>query len=147
MREFLSTNIFHNVMLETQGKYHWIFVFKDTYDIFENRINVKHWPITLNTPNRKKIGAQDKIIFYRAGEGNQKLLGTANAVSSIIPIEGKMDFIVSLDEISIWKKPISIKPLIKNLNFIKNKLLWGVYMQGGVIRVSQEDFELLSKQD
>ncbi len=36
-----------------------------------------------------------------------------------------------------------IRPLIENLNFIKNKKRWGFYLIGGFREISKEDFEVI----
>ena len=43
------------------------------------------------------------------------ILGTGMASSSITPLENKMDYFVSFDSVSIWKKPIKINPLVEKL--------------------------------
>ena len=57
------------------------------------------------------------------------------------------DYFLELDEISVWKNGVLIKPLIPNLDFIINKNNWGVYFQGGVMSISSKDFKTITTQN
>ena len=120
-----------------------IFVIKDTYDEFKSRMDSKSWPIYVHTANRKKIKLKDKILFYNAGVGNKNILGVAEIASKVKQKDGTADYAVSLDKIDIWKKPVLMKPIVVNLDFIENNQQWGRYMQGGVIRISEKDFKTI----
>ncbi|WP_157999265.1 EVE domain-containing protein [Candidatus Nitrosarchaeum limnium] len=122
------------------AKNFWIFVIKNTDDELNRRIKKKEWPVYSYTVNRKKIQPGDKVIFYKAGEGNKVCLGTAETASAIKGEEGGIDYTVELGNVSIWKKSVMIKPLISKLEFIGNKEQWGLSMQGGVIHISEKDY-------
>ena len=42
-------------------------------------------------------------------------------------------------------KPLDVKPLIDNLSFIKNKLQYHTHFQGGIRKVSKEDYIKITK--
>ena len=121
----------------------WIFVIKNTDDEFNRRMDDKSWPIHNYTANRKKIQSGDKILFYKAGVGNKNILGSAEIVSEIKPKAGTEDYTVSLDKIDIWKKSALMKPMVENLNFVENNQQWGRYMQGGVIKINEKDYQTI----
>ena len=47
---------------------------------------------------------------------------------------------VLLDQIESWDKPIPVKYIARELEFIKKPRLWGTYLQGGVREISDKDF-------
>ena len=124
----------------------WIFVIKDSDDEFQNRIKNKQWPIYHKTRNRKKISIGDHVLFYKAGINGQRFLGNA-IIKTNLKKYTMFDYFLELDEISIWKNSVLIKPLIPDLNFIINKNNWGVYFQGGVMSISSKDFNTITIQN
>ena len=123
---------------------HWVFVIKDSERVFKERVKNKVWPIYANTRHRGNIGKNHKILFYKAGKTDgQRFLGTATLLSHSKIVPGKMDSFVQLAEISVWKKPVQIKPILGILEFIKDKQNWGLYLQGGIRRILKSDFELV----
>ena len=124
----------------------WIFVIKDSDNEFQNRIKNKQWPIYHRTRNRKKISIDDQVLFYKAGNDGQRFLGNAK-IKTNLKKNTMWDYSLELDEISIWKKSVLIKPLISDLDFITNKNNWGVYFQGGVISISSKDFNTITTQN
>ena len=106
-------------------------------------ISPKEWPIFSFTAYRKRLEEDDSIVFYKAGVGGQKFLGKAEVASKIKKGEGKIDYFVSLKNIEAWKKPVKIKPLVSKLDFIESKERWGRHMQGGVRKLSSDDFETI----
>ena len=122
----------------------WIFVLTGTDEEFQRRIEMEKWPIFRKTTYRQQVHESDKVVFYKAGEGNKKFLGTATVSSELKP-EGKTDFFLNLKEIDVWKKPKPIHQMLDKLDFIKNKAHWGIYMQGGVTKLSEKDYVLITK--
>lgn len=122
----------------------WIFVIKNSDKEFHSRVKNKEWPIYNKTQNRKRLQIGDRLIFYKAGTDGQKFLGIATIGSNL---KEKSSFTSSLDlnDIKIWKTPVEMKNAIKNLDFIKNKENWGNYFQGGVRRISDTDFDTITK--
>lgn len=123
---------------------YWIFVINDADYVFKERMKNKTWPIFPKTQNRDNIGKGHKIVFYKAGKsGGQKFIGTAILASDVKSEPGKMNSYVVLDEIIAWKAPVDIRGILEHLDFIKDKLNWGLYMQGGVKRIDKKDFDLV----
>jgi len=50
-------------------------------------------------------------------------------------------FRVKIEPGKILDKPVSIRPIIKDLSFIKNPEKWGRYFQAPIRQISREDFE------
>jgi len=121
----------------------WIFVIKNTDQEFMRRMERKTWPVFGYTVNRKKIQPGDRVVFYKAGEGNKELIGTAETASAIKGEEKEIDYAVELRNISVWKKKVLMKPLVAKMSFVTHKAQWGLSMQGGVIRISEKDYNTI----
>ncbi len=122
----------------------WIFVIKDTDEEFEKRTKRNLWPIHENTAHRKAIRVGDKVAFYKAGVGNKTITGTAEATSGITPTRNSTDYTVFLRNIRIWRKPVLLKPIVDDLDFVDNKKQWGRNMQGGVVQLSEKDYNTIA---
>lgn len=120
----------------------WIFVMNANNPEFLERIRTKRWPIYKRTSNRLQIKKGDKILFYLAGYPRRKIVASA-VLSSNLKEDGE-EFSVTLYKIKVWKIQIPIRPLIESLEFIKNKAKWGGYMQGGIVKITDNDFGLLT---
>lgn len=123
----------------------WIFVIKNSDKEFRSRVKNKQWPIYNKTQNRKRLQIGDRLIFYKAGINGQKFLGTAT-IGSNLKEKSLFTFSLDLNDIKIWKAPVEMKNVIKNLDFIKNKENWGNYFQGGVRCISDTDFDTITKE-
>jgi len=110
---------------------------------FLERIKTKKWPIYKRTNNRLNIKKEDRVLFYLAGSHRRKIVADAKLGSNLK--ENGEEFSINLSKISLWKKQILIKPFVESLEFIKNKEKWGVFMQGGIVKISDKDFEILLK--
>lgn len=108
---------------------------------FLERIREKKWPIYSRTSNRNKIKSRDRVLFYLAGPHRKKII--ARSVLSSELKKEKENFTIALAKIDVWKKHVSVQPLIDSLDFIKNKAKWGVHMQGGVVHLSDKDYDLI----
>ena len=122
----------------------WIFVIKNTDEEFEKRMKLQSWMIYTYTPNRRQIQEGDKIVFYKAGYGNMAVLGTAETSSEVKPQNGSIDFTVGLRHIEVWKKRVLMKPLVGSLDFFVSKEQWGNKLQGGVLRISEKDYNTIA---
>jgi len=120
----------------------WIFVMTGDDDEFLERTKMKKWPIHKRTNHRKKLRKGDKVLIYLAGPHRQKIV--ANAVLGSDVTENGEEFSIVLSKINLWKNQILLKPLVNSLEFIKNKSKWGVSMQGGVVKITDNDFKTLS---
>lgn len=111
---------------------------------FQERIKLKKWPIYKRTNHRRKIRKGDKILFYLAGSHRRKIVADG-ILGSNLKINGE-EFLIDISKIKLWKRQILLKPLVESLEFVKNKEKWGVFMQGGIVRITDRDFETLLHQ-
>lgn len=146
---------------------HWIFVannnnpfFVNAEDAYRNRMKHGLWGIGPNVRNRHQLQDGDKIVFYLTSPA-MTFVGTAT-ISSTDLNKSEQDKIdadrvfsgaksgVSLTDIDEWSEAKEIKPLIKDLRFIKNKEHWWSHLQTGIVNqkgmtgIPKEDFELIT---
>lgn len=119
----------------------WVFVINDKDEVFQERINDKKWPIYRKTQNRNKLKVGDKIIFYKAGADGKKFIGKASIARGLKP-DG-IDYSLELSDVGVWKKPVSVALVLKDLEFIRDKTFWGRYFQGGVRSLSESDYNII----
>ena len=130
--------------MNMNGTNYWIFVISDSKAKFTNRLENKRWPLFPYTKYKKQLSHGDRVVFYQAGVDGQRFLGTCTVASLPYQIEGKMDSFLDLGDIHVWGEDKLIKPLIKELDFIKNAVNWGIFLQGGVIKISSGDYHRIS---
>jgi len=126
---------------------YWIFVsvpFTDfnvgtIYKMLKKIEATKRWSIGRKTPNRGRLSEGDKTLFYQGGEDGGKVIASAELASSLQQHENADSF-VKIKNFEVWKKPIDIRALTDKLSFIKNKRHWGVYLQGGIVKISEVDY-------
>ena len=132
---------------------HWIFVllpFSDFNrgDIPETLKRVKDlgkWPIGKSTLHRKQLSKGDKVLFYQAGEEGKKFIGSGELLSNLVHEKQIFSDYVEMGDVNFWAKSVPIAGLIDDLSFIKNKRNWGLHFQGGIIRVSENDYQFILK--
>ncbi len=112
-----------------------------------------------NTSYIKRLCKNDKVIFY-CGRGSKYFshcfLGSAiidkptykrQKIRDPIIIHGEKinDSIYKIDlkNIKVYDYAKPINPLIKNLSFIKKKDIWGTYLQGGIIDITKNEYDLI----
>ena len=126
---------------------YWIFVsvpFTDynvgtIYEMLEKIRNSKKWPLGKRTFHRKKLQAGDKVLFYQGGENGRMIVASAELSSALRHTENLHSF-VKINRFRIWSNPIDIRELFNDLSFIKNKKHWSAYFQGGIVKISKEDY-------
>lgn len=116
---------------------------RDEEIVFKNRIQSRTWPIFPGTKHQTEVKIGDMLIFYQGGLNGQIFLGTAKITSELKSIPGKIDDIFEIDDIVLWKKPPSIRDMLSKLQFIKNKTSWGLNLQGGILKPTNNDFNLI----
>ncbi len=104
----------------------------------------KKWLIGKKTPYRSRLLAGDKILFYQGGEEGRKIVGLAELASSLQQTERSEDFVI-IKNFKLWDNPVEIRVLLGELSFIRNERHWGAYFQGGVVRISEEDYRKILK--
>lgn len=131
---------------------------EQAYDIFLKRINERKWPLYERTSHINEFMKRDNLVFYIAKNGkNSKSLVASASVNKVeklndvvIDPDNKfklLSYYLHLENILIFKKPIGIKELVNNLEFIKNKKNYGLALLAGVVKISQNDFNYIIKND
>jgi hypothetical protein len=122
---------------------HWIFVITEDEGIFKKRIENKTWPISRGTKHQTYLTEGDSVIFYHAGMDRKRFLGTASLKSPLMSIPNKIDSCVEIDMIELLMPPLSIRGLLPDLKFIKNKDYWSLYLHGGIIKLDEDDYSFI----
>lgn len=117
---------------------HFLFTTNIEQDELDKRFDSKKWPFFFNTRNQKNLKKGDRIIFYQGGTGNHKFFADAIIVSVTNTPKTKE---INIAEISKWKKPVDITEIYEKLDIIKQPKCYGVYLAGGIKKLSQKDFE------
>ena len=124
---------------------------ENAIDILKRRLHEKKNPLYKKTPFLKDIKKDDEVVFYVAGKKNKsqnfiafshiKLVETPNELL-IDPDKNKyvLEKYLLFENITLLKTPIHIKAIINQLEFIKNKTNFGVYLMGGVSKITENDF-------
>lgn len=141
---------------------YWIFIVTDqpklkrsAEEVYQIRMNDKFWGLKKGTPYRQSLKKGDKVVF---SNGIKEFLGTAILDSQSFELDEDQkrnfshnnnlyftDYGVLLRDIKIWEKPLEVKQLIDNLSFIKNKLQYHTHFQGGIRKISKEDYIKITK--
>jgi len=120
--------------------------------IYEELMKLAGWGIGERTPCRKDLMKRSRIVFYQAGKGGQRFIGTATMASELRPMTSDRaeerravgiepaKYDLDLADIDIWKEPKPVSDMVQRLEFISNKDYYGVHFQGGVKRISEEDY-------
>ena len=101
------------------------------------------WEIGKKTVNKQQLSPGDHIIFYQGGKSGQTLIGTAKIASKLQRSQNPINDYVKIHNISLFKRPIPIKPLLDKLSFVKNLQYWGLYFKGGIIKLKKADYSTL----
>ena len=128
---------------------------KNAYNILMKRLDEKKYPLYTKTPHLHRIQTNDEVVFYLAGKKDkaQNFLGEAiissvETSSELLIDPDKERYVVEkyliLDKIKIFKAPVHIKSIITKLDFIINKSNYGVYLMGGVKKISENDHKLIT---
>jgi hypothetical protein len=143
---------------------YWIFIVTDHSDmnkaltvenIFKQRMEDEFWGLGKSTPNRDKLKKGDRVLFY-IGNPVKSIGGSAKLKTSSFMLDRKekeeyghdisfynTDYGVRLEDIDIWQNKIKMDVLISQLSFIENKNYWYTYFQGGVRKISEDDYNFI----
>jgi predicted RNA-binding protein len=144
----ISTNENYYALITSDSKQN------KAYKIFQNRINEKKFPLYLRTPYLENIKKEDKVIFYIAGTSKdaQSFVAKSNIKTVEIVKELTVDAdkhknlvnrYLILENIIVFERAKQIRPIIEKLDFITNKLNYGVYLVGGVVKLNAKDFNTI----
>jgi MoxR-like ATPase len=140
---------------------HWLFIIADrpkenltAQQILETRMNDKFWGLNRGTPLRTLLRKDDKVIF---SHGAKKFLSTAILDSDSFELKEeeknlyshgqdlfRTEFGVKLKDIDIWDTEKSVERYLDVLSFVTKKEKYGVYFQGGIKRISKEDYNKIT---
>jgi len=120
----------------------WIFMINDTDKEFKARMSGKKWPLFQRSQNRTALREGDHVVFYKAGKDGLAFIGSAKIASRATNVTGLL-YSVDLMDIETWGKPVSIKDILESLEFIAKPQIWGSYMQGGIRKINEADFQLI----
>ncbi|MEJ9224450.1 EVE domain-containing protein [Priestia aryabhattai] len=122
-------------------------------EIVKILLNKKIWVYTPSTPNLKKMQPEDKVVVYMAGEKRKKFVGYFEIAEDINKhnfngnteeeeyIFNLFPLAASIKNIQLFETPIYIKDIKNDLEFIKDKKNYGVFLRSSVRAVSEKDFE------
>ena len=125
-------------------------------DVIEARLKSNSWPLYENTKNRRVISEGDTLFFYVGGQGTHggDIIATAQVVDRIDAgrrtlrdeyATSPVSALISLKEIKFFA-PISLKPVLIECGIIKKEnKKWGVFLMGGLCRVSKAVANKLSE--
>jgi len=125
--------------------------------IYERLMRLGAWGIGERTPYRKELRKESRVVFYQAGKGGQRFIGTATIASQLqrtsesraqqwrkVGIE-PIAYDLELSNIDIWKESKPVIDMMQRLEFIGNKEHFGVHFQGGVRRITEADYYTILK--
>ncbi len=118
------------------------------------RLQKKVYPLYQRTKYKNLLKPNDSFIFYVAGKRKavtcsfvaygliDEIVVNHNYDEDDIHVSSAIEKIVKLKSI-VENKPVSIYLLKDKLSFVSKKPKWGSSMQGGVIEITQEDYNLI----
>ena len=142
----------------------FIFVNSDSFDLDDNKVRShkialyrlanKTYPLYHKTRLKKYLKSNDAFIFYLAGRQTSKTKRfiAHGRIQSIekpksyseddIHLSRPIEQVVLLKSI-VNNKSLCIYKVKDRLSFVTNKKKWGPYMQGGIINITKEDYNLI----
>jgi len=119
----------------------WIFTVTGDEQELEKRFQEKKWPIFQRTRHRQELKKGDQVIVYHGGyHGSKSFVGTFT-ISSDISLTGPQQYSLDFSKTNLWKTPVGIYDILDNLGFVGRKDNWGIYFQGGVSRIPENDYK------
>lgn len=129
-------------------------------EIADFRLDKGQWPLYSGSRNRKMMTEGDRLLVYCGGSrvGARTLIGSAviNGMREVRRPNSEAEtqrfltnspsLMIEMREIIRFKHPVSIRPILEQLDFCpKNLAKWGVVFLGGVRRISDSDFDLICR--
>ena len=127
-------------------------------EIFSYRLKNNSFPLYYRTKHKKVLKPSDSVIFYLAGNivsKTQRFIayGTIDEIKvdegyneDDVHLSLPIEKVVRLKSVIVGKKSVSIYDVKDKLSFVSKKKKWGSSMQGGVIRITENDYNLLVKE-
>lgn len=127
-------------------------------DIAISRIALGKWPLYLHTPNRQLIQVGDRCLIYLAGRSPDAQNFFASGLIADIDNSRRAPTALPLDLVgqppiailnftncSRFLPLIPIRPLLARLQFTAGVKKWGIMIQGGCRKISDQDFQTVIK--
>ena len=127
-------------------------------EVLKTRFAEQVWPLAGNTRNRARLDEGDRVLFYVAGAGpdagcvigegevagpKREWRSSTGQVADLLGVLSPTKHHVPLRRTRLLKAPVPLRPLAEKLAFVKNPKFWGRYLQGGVTRIPDQDFEVI----
>jgi len=126
----------------------------DAFTIFEDRVKKRVWGLSRFAAQRRRISRGDRVVFYVSSKSRKmlsQLVGCGVIDSQPYPasdVERRLciafperyTHIVDLADVEIWPKPIPFRGVCGSLSFVRNKQNPYLYLQGGVVRICEDDY-------
>jgi len=121
--------------------------------VYDSLMESGLWGINERTQHRRELLKGSKILFYQAGKNGQTFIGMAKISKDIFKLTPEEiakrklqsvlfdgEYAIHLQDIEKWESRKPIQELVSRLDFIKKNERYGVYLQGGVRKISKSDF-------
>jgi len=118
----------------------WLFVTKIPTEEFEELLTSKKWPIKKTTRYKNVLASKDNVIFYRGLPHGKQFVGSCILESIPKKIETGIAFL-KLSNVKKWKNGIAIQDHLNDLELIRKKKMWQIYIMGGIVKLSDKDFK------
>lgn len=122
-------------------------------EIYLRRMDDQFWGLGTTTPNVSYLEPGDNVVFY-VGRPEMAFAGTAQLSSPMFELDEderrlfgsdsnsfyNADYGVKLANVSVWDRPKDARALAPELDLVENPAHWGVYLQGGIRSLSNQDW-------
>lgn len=126
------------------------------WNVARKRLEIGMWPLFARTPNKSSLTFDDRLFIYVAGErANAQSFAGYALVQNVeknarrnpgdLLASNLVSDVVHLHKQRLASSPVSIRPLLGSLGLTKGIKKWGIRLQGGCIKIEQEDGELIEK--
>lgn len=136
----------------------WIFVVSSVSprELLASRIERGLWPLAIMTGGRSLMSEGDRVFFY-LGKPEFAFVGTAVIVAKSerirqpkrtgFAVQDRLKNVwtygVRIGKSELWKEPLAIRPIVKDLSIFPRKDCWGAYFQSGVLEVPEQDVRVI----
>jgi len=129
----------------------------DAVTIFEDRVKKRVWGLSRYAAHKRKISKGDRVVFYVSSKKRNmvSLLFGCGVIDSnpylvseverrlCIGLSERYTHIVDLADVEVWSNPLPFREVCGALSLVKNKQNPYVYLQGGIVRISEEDYRMI----
>ena len=120
----------------------WLFVTKIPTQDFEKLLQNKNWPLKETSRYKHLLAPKDKVIFYRGIPHGKQFVGQC-ILKSKPELKNDNLYTLRFSNVKKWKNGIPIENHLDEIELIRNKKYWPMYLMGGIIRLSNKDFNTI----